>query len=564
MAEIKFLEGEYVEGIRCKVCGSMSNKRKVLIVENAKHGPLYECLDCEAMFYHPFEPPDYKDVDESEQKEKYDLLQARYNIEFFNDLISTYYPLELIDTSRKYNSFLDVGCGVGWALLYAKYKLNCDYVCGVEPSGYGKVAENIPGVKIYRDYLENCEFSRKFEIIYSSQVIEHIPDPHSFLKKIYDLLEDDGILILITPNNQVVKPGMDLGLVYAAISPNAHVVIYNVKSISMLLESVGFRNYIIESDLSKNDIVVIASKLPQPIKISSNLLKSEDSQILQVVNNSMIYILSKYSENRGETNTYLWGISWRVFKYFVSNGLYKEAISIIQKYNLYSILMEDSQKIMQEISDKINDFLDLADIKYPIFIHGLLFYYGVIELNFYNNFAKARDFFNYSHEIAKVFISRRILIDLETPGIYWSSKFHKFLSLFYLGNKKEAKQGFIEFLLDAYNLYNRGFNINLSAPQSLVSEASKLLKDLLEGHCLIFLDKLIIQSGYFLIKGIVLAYKSEIKAINVEGAQSIIVNNDSFIVFGRYRENPELVVFFNDGFIGKSAIKRDVFLYEVG
>ena len=43
-------------------------------------------------------------------------------------------------------------------------------------------------------------FSRKFKIVVSSEVVEHVNSPRNFIKQARELLDEDGLLVLSTPN----------------------------------------------------------------------------------------------------------------------------------------------------------------------------------------------------------------------------------------------------------------------------------------------------------------------------------------------------------------------------
>ena len=54
---------------------------------------------------------------------------------------------------------------------------------------------------------EICDFdvfesNKKYNVIFMGDVIEHVPDPVKSMGKVYDLLKDDGVLWLSTPNFQ--------------------------------------------------------------------------------------------------------------------------------------------------------------------------------------------------------------------------------------------------------------------------------------------------------------------------------------------------------------------------
>ena len=54
------------------------------------------------------------------------------------------------------------------------------------------------------DFLK-YNFDRKFDIVFCSHVIEHQRNVGNFLDKIYDILSDDGVLIL-SAQNMKLKP----------------------------------------------------------------------------------------------------------------------------------------------------------------------------------------------------------------------------------------------------------------------------------------------------------------------------------------------------------------------
>jgi SAM-dependent methyltransferase len=109
--------------------------------------------------------------------------------------------------------------------LYCKEKFVLDYGCG---SGYGTrllsdFAKQAIGVDISERVIDYCnrQYSAKnllfknispdyslpfeanfFDVIVSSQVIEHIPDVYRYLFELKRVLKDQGILFLTTPNKR--------------------------------------------------------------------------------------------------------------------------------------------------------------------------------------------------------------------------------------------------------------------------------------------------------------------------------------------------------------------------
>lgn len=95
---------------------------------------------------------------------------------------------------------LDIGC---WDGSYAiRYKKKTNAIYGIESSvaAYKKALKK--GIIVEQgDFMEKIFFKNmKFDLIVAGEIIEHVFDTDLFLRKIRDLLKDNGILILTTPN----------------------------------------------------------------------------------------------------------------------------------------------------------------------------------------------------------------------------------------------------------------------------------------------------------------------------------------------------------------------------
>lgn len=136
----------------------------------------------------PYE--NYKKVEKDEEKErkKWEKL-PRFNV-----------LLPILEVLPK-GKLLDVGCSTGMFMLIAK-KFGFE-VYGMEIS---KVASEI-GRKNYNLKIANVltfeelpeEFRGPYKVITAFEVIEHVEKPLKFLKDIYQLLEENGFLILSCP-----------------------------------------------------------------------------------------------------------------------------------------------------------------------------------------------------------------------------------------------------------------------------------------------------------------------------------------------------------------------------
>ncbi|MEI7624168.1 MAG: class I SAM-dependent methyltransferase [Actinomycetes bacterium] len=117
--------------------------------------------------------------------------------------------LRFVDTKRK--SALDVGCGEG---AFATLLRSCglDNIVGIEPDPVRAAiaAENADRVicSTVEDALDGELGGEQFDLIVASDVIEHLVDPWTVVKRLADHLAPDGQLLLSVPNVgnlQVVK-----------------------------------------------------------------------------------------------------------------------------------------------------------------------------------------------------------------------------------------------------------------------------------------------------------------------------------------------------------------------
>lgn len=135
----------------------------------------------------------------------------------------------------------DVGCGYGFEVkaLYDKgYK-----VCGCDLS---KIAIAIakrknPGPKYFVWDIENKPMKKRFDFIYSINVIEHIFDYDAFVSNIRKSLKFGGKLLITTPN--ILGPMNRLKVLFGKddiFRVKGHVRFFSLKFLLEILERNGF------------------------------------------------------------------------------------------------------------------------------------------------------------------------------------------------------------------------------------------------------------------------------------------------------------------------------------
>jgi len=101
---------------------------------------------------------------------------------------------------------LEIGSGLGFLSHWLVQK-GCQAV-GVEPDRQqAHYARQHFGLEVVNCRFEETDFSGKFDFFAASHVIEHFPDPLSFLEKIRSLATPRALFFLDTPNIMAPKVG---------------------------------------------------------------------------------------------------------------------------------------------------------------------------------------------------------------------------------------------------------------------------------------------------------------------------------------------------------------------
>lgn len=109
----------------------------------------------------------------------------------------------------KGKNVLDIACGSGYG---SKFLLDAgaNSVTGVDvsPEAIKFAKENYAtsGLNYEIGDISNFDKSVKYDVIVSFETIEHVDDYMSSLRHLYNLLKEDGILILSTPNRPISSP----------------------------------------------------------------------------------------------------------------------------------------------------------------------------------------------------------------------------------------------------------------------------------------------------------------------------------------------------------------------
>jgi 2-polyprenyl-3-methyl-5-hydroxy-6-metoxy-1,4-benzoquinol methylase len=204
--------------------------------------------------------------------------------------------LDKFEKYRKNNRILDVGCGEGWILESAKAR--GWQVYGTEFSSKAIDICQKKGIKMYAGILSHEKIEeRDFDVIISTQAIEHINNPREEVFNVYQLLRTGGLFYITTPNfNSYLR--WILRDKYSIIEYPEHLSYYTKKTLNKLLQQSGFRKVkLLTTGISISHYQM--SNIPEGTAILKNT--KEDEKLRSRIANSRVLRLVKNIINSGLT-----------------------------------------------------------------------------------------------------------------------------------------------------------------------------------------------------------------------------------------------------------------------
>lgn len=222
----------------------------------------YMVVDCaKCAFIHlvdrnfmPYEPVQfynfYKSCFYEEAKPNYidDVTQDNYWWEMhFKNRINFVDNLSERNNLKRTSRWLDIGSGAGIFLNAAKL-LN-KYSVGIEPSKTAYSFSQRSGNVVINDYFDEYSSKKlikafgKFDAIHFSEVLEHVPNPVTFLANVKEVLNPNGYVVIVVPNEFNLLQRLANHFVrnkYWFISPPDHLNYFTPNSLQQLLNRCGF------------------------------------------------------------------------------------------------------------------------------------------------------------------------------------------------------------------------------------------------------------------------------------------------------------------------------------
>lgn len=210
--------------------------------------------------------------------------------------IATRIHERLVEQNMPHARILDVGCGTG-DLLNALRTLGHQDIEGLEPGPQGKRAAAALHLPIAHTSLSRFSTERLFDCVTLMDVIEHLPDPSAAVSDIKRLLKKGGLLVLNTPNAHSYLARVR-GAHWSAISPPAHVHLWNLEALNQLMERSGFALVTYET-FGRGLLIGICNKIGRFIpflRSVSERLSTRDASLIHTPGGDTLFAIYKSTD----------------------------------------------------------------------------------------------------------------------------------------------------------------------------------------------------------------------------------------------------------------------------
>lgn len=216
------------------VCHACSRNRLTQIGEKAGY-PLMQCLDCRTVQVHPM--PTSADLDAHYQNYSTSRI---YSAKRQKKIANAQRRLRYIRRFGSGNRFIDVGCNLGYAVHAAQTSGFDARGIDIDRDAINQASDDFGADRFEAMRVEDLAArGDTFDVAYSSEVIEHMPDPRSFAQSLAAILKPGGIAYITTPDAghfRVPKTFTD----WNEVKPPRHLVYFTKQGLRSLLTDCGF------------------------------------------------------------------------------------------------------------------------------------------------------------------------------------------------------------------------------------------------------------------------------------------------------------------------------------
>jgi len=227
---------------KCYLCDGTESNVRAGSVRDRPDLEIIECASCGLVFLSSFDHirGGFYESSEMHSKETLDI-QNWLKITTWDDERRFQYIKSILPCRR----LLDFGCGPGGFLLKARELAATAH--GIELEARMANHYKSQDLNVFQNLSEiRNDIKGGYDIITVFQVLEHIPDPKSTLRKLNEVLADDGQIIVEVPNADDALLTLYNNESFSHFTYwSCHLFLYTAKTLQMLFKQIDMKvNYI--------------------------------------------------------------------------------------------------------------------------------------------------------------------------------------------------------------------------------------------------------------------------------------------------------------------------------
>lgn len=216
----------------CPVCDSASHT----LFTTHERMELFTCGGCGTIYMWPLPSAE---VTEALYEDAYEGATAGYFGKVDKKMRRCRRRLAWLSRFQREGRFLDIGCNGGFIAEAAREKGFEAHGLDIDPVSIAYAKEHYPGNTFFLGTTEQyADRVEPFDLIYSSEVIEHVPNVQSFVAAAARLLKPGGYFFITTPDISHWRRPKDL-VSWDGFAPPSHCIYFNPKSLRGLLARHG-------------------------------------------------------------------------------------------------------------------------------------------------------------------------------------------------------------------------------------------------------------------------------------------------------------------------------------
>jgi 2-polyprenyl-3-methyl-5-hydroxy-6-metoxy-1,4-benzoquinol methylase len=376
--------GSSFEQHTCPVCDSETGCIGLEIHGLEKTLTVLRC-DCGSFFYPKAIAPNYEDI-EGEDSFYMRLDQAEGIDAIIRPLLISSEILEL--------PIVDVGCGLGFSADYMRWSGKS--VTAFDPSTAARLSKKLLGIDIAFKFAYSDTLSPDAaNLVFASEVIEHVPNPLLFMQNIRNLAGVNGYAIITTPNAEFLDESRSQAVMAAMLVPSQHLLLLSPKSLQYLGRKVGFLWIKTWSDNER--LFMVAG--PKEVTLDNSFSRESYQKYLRE---------RTYHSEWIDRSLRFRGFGYRLFGELVHSGQYLEAESVFSdltaSYRILNLDLNSPEKVSEAYLESTSSDREMPNPKiFPFNMPVLLFLIGTLAIAHRHDLEGARRYLNASIVLADLY-----------------------------------------------------------------------------------------------------------------------------------------------------------------